>query len=69
MPTWPLDFPGHLRVWDGLTGDLADLHNAVYPSPAFDDETRAVQNNALTSMETAQPAIASHQPCAVGVAR
>ena len=54
-----LDFPEALEVWDGLTGDLADLHNAVYPEPAFDDETRAVQNNALTSMETAQPAIAA----------
>ena len=54
-----LDFPEALAVWDGLSGDLADLHNAVFPEPAFDDETRAVQNNALTAMETAQPAIAA----------
>jgi acyl transferase domain-containing protein/acyl carrier protein/NADP-dependent 3-hydroxy acid dehydrogenase YdfG len=54
-----LEFPEALAVWDGLDGDLADLHGVVFPEPAFDTETVAAQKAELTEMANAQPAIAA----------
>ncbi len=54
-----LDFPEALGVWDGLEGDLADLHGVVFPEPAFDASTSEAQKAELTAMANAQPAIAT----------
>ncbi|MDG4666800.1 type I polyketide synthase [Mycobacterium sp. 236(2023)] len=54
-----LAFPGALAAWDGLTGDLADLHRIVFPEPAFDAPSVDGQKAELTAMQNAQPAIAA----------
>ncbi|MGQ9408336.1 beta-ketoacyl synthase N-terminal-like domain-containing protein [Mycolicibacterium gilvum] len=54
-----LGFPEALAVWDGLTGDLADLHRVVFPEPTCDAESLDAQKSELTAMENAQPAIAA----------
>ena len=54
-----LDFPEALAVWDGLDGDLADLHGVVFPEPGFDASSLDAQKAELTAMANAQPAIAT----------
>ena len=54
-----LAFPEAVAVWDGLDGDLADLHRVVFPEPAFDAASSDAQRATLTAMENAQPAIAA----------
>ncbi|PQE02410.1 hypothetical protein CYL16_02430 [Mycobacterium sp. EPG1] len=54
-----MEFPDAISVWDGLDGDLADLHRIVFPEPAFDTATADAQKTELTAMHNAQPAIAA----------
>ena len=54
-----LDFPEALAVWDGLDGDLADLHGVVFPEPGFDASSLDAQKAELTAMANSQPAIAT----------
>ena len=44
-------------VWDRAADLDFNLHDKVFPPPAFDDDSRQAQQRALTATEWAQPAI------------
>lgn len=54
-------YPAVLEAWDELATTCFDgipLHEIVFPRPAFTDEDRAAQRDALTATQWAQPALA-----------
>ena len=56
-------FPAALDAWDELATECLDggvpLHEVVFPRPAFSDDERRRQQQALTATEWAQPALAA----------
>jgi len=50
-------FPAMRRAVEDLLGELPEVAEALYPQPAFDDETRARQEVRLRETQLAQPAL------------
>ncbi|OKI46063.1 type I polyketide synthase [Micromonospora sp. CB01531] len=62
-----MEYPVARRAWDRAAGLDFAVHSAVFPVPAFSDEERAAQQQALTATELAQPALAVASLAALGL--
>ena len=57
------------EIWDDAASQGLKLHHRVFPPPAFDDETRQAQTDALTATDVAQPAIGAESAARLALLR